>query len=142
MRSLVISIACFLGVALGASGSAARCLAYEPTPVTLEGTFTSRLLPGPPNYVSIARGDHPETIYILALDEPICVSGSPSSRMNAKSHARVTEIQLVDRGFTPGRFLQKRVLISGSFFGAHTRHHRTPVVLNVAKIRAIPKDGA
>jgi hypothetical protein len=140
MRPWVISVACFLGIALGASTSAARCLAYEPTPVALEGKLTSRLVPGPPGYVSVARGDHPETIYILVLDAPVCVNGSPSNPMNSKSHARVTEVQLVDRGFSPARYLDKRVRVSGSFFGAHTRHHRTPIVLNVKGIRPMPEN--
>ena len=137
VRRLIITIACVLGLGLDASSAPARCLSYEPARVTLEGTIRSRTLPGPPNYVSIARGDHPEVIFVLVLDAPICVSGNPSSRTNSKSHARVTEVQLVDSEANPRRFLEKRVRVSGSFFGAQSRHHRTPIVLNITGIRAV-----
>ena len=142
MKAWIIAIASFLGLGLGVSDSAARCLSYDPARVTLVGTLTSRAVPGPPNYYSIARGDHPETVFILTLDEPICVSGDPSSRMNSKSHSRVAEVQLVTRGLDPKRFVNKRVRVSGSFFGARTRNHRTPIVLTVASLRAVQRNSA
>jgi hypothetical protein len=136
VRLLIIAIAPFLGLGLGVGDAAARCLSYEPAQVTLVGILTSRTLPGPPNYQSIAQGDYPETVFVLKLNEPICVSGDPSSRLNRKSHSRVTEVQLLTRDVDPRRFLNKQVRASGSFFSAHTGHHRTPVVLTVAKLRA------
>lgn len=38
------------------------------------------------------------------------------------------------------KLLQKPVEVTASPFGAHTRHHRTPVLLNVASIRLLPSD--
>jgi len=140
VKKSILSIACWLALGPLGSDAAARCLAYEPTRVTLEGTLTSRSLPGPPNYVSIARGDHPETIFLVTLDQPICVSADPSSRMNARSHAGITEVQLAPNSQRPRRFVDKRVRVSGSLFGAQSRHHRTPVVLNVTGIRAVGDD--
>ena len=142
MKALIIAIAASLGLGLGVADSAARCLSYEPAEVTLVGTLTSRYLPGPPNYDSITRGDRPETVFILTLEEPICVSGDPSSRLNSKSHSRVTEVQVVARSVDPKRFVNKRVRVSGSFFGARTRNHRTPIVLTVASLRAVRRDAA
>ena len=136
MKLLIIAIASFLGLGLGVGDSAARCLSYEPAQVTLVGILTSRSLPGPPNYRSIAHGDYPETVLILELNEPICVSGDPSSGSNRKSHSRITEVQLLTRGIDPRRFIGKQVHASGSFFGAHMGQHRTPVVLSVVKLRA------
>ena len=136
VRLLIIAIASLLALGLGVGDSAARCLSYEPAQVTLVGILTSRTLPGPPNYRSIAQGDYPETVFVLKLDEPICVSGDPSRRLNRKSHSRVTEVQLLIRDIDPRRFLGKQVRASGSFFGAHMGQHRTPVVLSVVKLRA------
>jgi hypothetical protein len=136
VRALIIAISSLLGLSLGVADSSARCLSYEPAQVTLVGTLTSRTFPGPPDYRNIARGDQPETVFILTLDEPICVSGDPSSRLNSKSHSRVTEVQLVTRSLNPRRLLNKQVRASGSFFSAHTGHHRTPVVLTVVTLRA------
>ena len=141
LRSFFIAMASFWGLGVGITDSAARCLPYEPAQVTLVGTLTSRIFPGPPNYRSIALGDQPETIFILTLDEPICVSGDPASRLNSKSHFRVTEVQLVTRGLDPRRLLNKRVRASGGFFSAHTGHHRTPIVLTVVRLRAALDEG-
>jgi hypothetical protein len=100
------------------------------------GIVTSRTVPGPPNYNSIAAGDYPETLFVLRLNEPICVSGDPSSRRNRESHSRVAEVQLLTRDVDPRRFLNKQVRASGSLFSAHMGYHRTPVVLAVVKLRA------
>jgi hypothetical protein len=132
---LIIAIASLLGLGLGVADSAARCLSYEPAEVALVGILTSRTLPGPPNYHSIAHGDNPENVLFLRLNEPICVSGDPSSRLNRKTHSRVTEVQLIIRDVDPRRFLNKQVRVSGSLFNAHMPYHRTPVVLSVVKLR-------
>jgi hypothetical protein len=121
-------------LALVPSAADSRCLKYEPTTVSLAGRLASKTVPGPPSYVSIARGDVPETIYILHLDTPVCVLGDPSSRLNAKSHAGVKEIQLVTPGTKARSLLGKRVNASGTLFGSHTRHHRTPVLLRTSRL--------
>ena len=142
MKSWIIAIASLVGLGFGVADSAARCLSYAPAKATLVGTLTSRAVPGPPNYYSITRGDHPETIFILTLDEPICVSGDPSSRSNSKGHSRVAEVQLVTRGADPKRFRNARVRASGSLSSARTRNHRPPVVLTVVNLRAVQRDPA
>ena len=136
MRLLIIAIASVLGLGFGVADSAARCFSYEPAQVTLLGVVTSRTLPGPPNYSSVAHGDYPETVFILKLNEAICVSGDPSSRLNRKSHSHVTELQLFASDVDFRRFLNKQVRVSGGMFSAHMGYHRTPVVLRVAKLRA------
>jgi hypothetical protein len=135
MRSGIIATVSLLGLGLGVADSAARCLTYEPARVTLVGVLTSRTLPGPPNYRSIAQGDYPETVFFLELNEPICVSGDPSSRRNRSSHSRVTEVQLLIPDVPPRRFVDKQVRASGSLFGAHMSYHRTPVLLTVVELR-------
>jgi hypothetical protein len=115
--------------------TAARCLRYEPATVNLVGQLRSATFPGPPNYVSIARGDYPESVFILTLDQAICVSGDPASSLNSESHSGLTEIQLVVSRDKARSMLGKRIRASGTLSGAHTRHHRTPVLLQVSSIR-------
>ena len=124
----------FLLLALLPSVAEARCLKYEPTTVSLVGRLASKTLAGPPNYVSIARGDVPETVYILHLDTPVCVLGDSSSRTNAKSHVGIKEIQLVTDAAKARSLVGKRVSASGTLFGPHSRHHRTPVLLRVSRL--------
>ena len=126
----------FLALALILPGWAqARCLAQDPASVNLSGVIEKRTLPGPPNYISVGRGDRPETVYFIDLDEPICVSGNPASRRNSKSHAGVEEIQLTGE---PGRAktaVGKHVRITGKLSTAQTANDRTPVVVSVRELR-------
>jgi len=134
MKSLML----VLSLLLLASPAAARCLSYEPAVVTLAGEVRSRTVPGPPGYANIARGDIPETIYVLALAEPVCVSADPSSKLNAKSAADVREVQLSVAKDKVRFLVGKQVHATGSLFHAHTGHHRTPVVLRVSKLSGDP----
>jgi hypothetical protein len=104
--------------------------------VSLVGQLTSRTLPGPPNYTSLARGDLPETILVLILDAPICVSADPTSQRNAKSHSGIVEVQLSIPTSKARALVGKRVRATGSLFGAQTGHHRTAVLLQVTALRA------
>ena len=132
-----------VGLAIGfglASGDAeARCLRYEPAQVTLLGTLTSRTVPGPPNYTSIARGDFPETIVVLVLEEPICVTGNTSSSQNSKSHSNIEEVQFVLKGNAHRLLIDKKVRATGTLSSAQSGHHRTPVLLTVKGLRATEK---
>ena len=112
----------------------ARCLRYEPATVSLVGELSSKLVPGPPSYTSLARGDIPETIFILHLAEPVCVSGDPASQRNSESHTGISEVQLSVPQERVRALVGKKVRASGNLFSAQTGHHRTPVVLRVTKV--------
>ena len=137
MRVAALVIAVALGLAAAPSAARARCLHYEPAQVNLEGTLTSKRFPGPPNYVSIARGDHPESVLILTLDKPACVSADPQSRTNSRSHAGITEVQLAVDGQSHRTLVGRHVRATGSLTARSSRHHRTPVVLTVKAMRGI-----
>lgn len=129
-------VAFVLFLALLAPGSAfARCLKYEPAVVTLKGTLSTKVVPGPPGYVSAAKGDLPETIILLKLVDEICVLSDGSSYYNVRSHTRVGEVQLELPLLEAKKFEGKQVRATGSLYGAHTGHHRTPVVLRVEGVR-------
>jgi hypothetical protein len=119
-----------------ASPASARCLAHEPSVVTLAGVLESRRVPGPPGYRNIARGDYPETILVLKLDDPVCVSADPSSSRNAKSHSSITEVQLAYPLEKAGLLVGKHVRATGSLVDAQSGADRTPVVLKVVGVRA------
>jgi hypothetical protein len=130
-------LALALLLTLAPLSATARCLAQEPSVVSLDGELRASLLPGPPNYVSIARGDYPESVLILTLDRAVCVSGDPSSSRNSQSHAGLLEVQLVVSQDQVRSLIGKRVRASGTLFGAHSERHRTPIVLQVRSIRAL-----
>ena len=137
MRLLIIAIAASLGLGLGVADSAGSVSVLWAGPGHARRHPHLAILSRAAELPTASRGAIiPETVFILKLDEPICVSGDPSSRLNPKSHSRVTEVQLVTRGVDPKRFVNKQVRASGSFFGAHMAYHRTPVVLTVVKLRA------
>lgn len=123
------------GTAAQAQGN---CLSYDPAEVNLTGTILRKTFPGPPNYQSIKRGDRAETIWILHLDSPVCVTGN-TDEIN-EPEQRVTDVQLVLDGaefarfrkFTGGRV---RVRATGKLFHAHTAHHRTSVLMEVEDMR-------
>jgi Domain of unknown function (DUF4431) len=115
-----------------------NCLSYEPDTVELSGTISRKTLPGPPNYESIRKGDKPETLWILHLDRPICVTGNTDDVNEPERN--VTDLQLVldekqyaqVRKFTGQRI---RLTMTGTLFHAHTAHHRTSVLLAVKGIK-------
>ena len=119
-----------------ASESFARCLSYAPTRVTLRGELQARTMPGPPNYKSIARGDRPETIYFVSLDDEICVTGRRGGTLNKRSHAGLTEIQLVMPPEYARHLSRRRVRATGLLLGAQTAAQRTPVVMSVKQLDA------
>jgi hypothetical protein len=116
----------------------AQCLKYEPAVVTLTGTLSSHVFPGPPNYESIKRGDQKETAIILTLRAPICTNGGGDQIDEPENNVR--DLQLVitkpEDWKTVDRRLRKRVVVTGTLFHAHTGHHRTKVLIDVTSIRS------
>jgi hypothetical protein len=67
-----------------------ECLQYDF--VSLTGRLVRQTLPGPPDFKSFTRGDKPLVIWILQLDEGICIADSNSSYSGVYNER---EIQLV-----------------------------------------------
>ena len=114
------------------------CLSYAPAEVTLTGTLHSRVFPGPPNYESIRKGDQKETAVILTLVKPACTVGNDGF---GGPESDIRDVQLVitkDEHWKIIRTLKrKRVRITGTLFHAHTGHHRTKVLFDVATISRV-----
>lgn len=126
-----------LASAAYARAQGGQCLSYEPAEVRVSGTLSKTVVPGPPNYQSVRRGDQPETIWVLTLDKAVCVTGNTDDVNEAEQS--VTDLQLV---LQPSHFAQLRrmrgrkihVSAAGKLFHAHTAHHRTKVLLDVKEI--------
>lgn len=138
MRKLVLILLLILLSSLQAAAQQ-RCLSYEPMEVKVGGTISRIVFPGPPNYLSVKRGDTPETSWVLHLLKPICVEADGGD-INV-SEKGVTDLQLIldQEEFARYRkFVQqkRRVLVNGKLTHAITGHHHTRVLLEVTEIKA------
>jgi hypothetical protein len=97
------------------------------------------VFPGPPNYESIKRGDRKEKAIILMLGARACTMGNDPQGFDVPETG-IREIQIVvttDAHWKiVRRLMGKRAILTGSLFHAHTGHHRTKVLIDVANIRA------
>src|SRR5258706_7880914 len=138
IATLLFAAACW------SSGSAQKCLEYEPTAVTLTGTLYSKVFAGPPNYYSIRHGDRKETAIILKLAKPVCTTGNTMGMDGSFTGLRRMQLVIynanesIDKRWwkTVHQRMGKRVVVTGTLFGAHTGHHRTKVLIDVTAIRA------
>ena len=108
------------------------CLKYEPAMVTLIGVLQSKVYPGPPNYLSIADGDEPETGYYLQLKPPICTVAKQESWM--LGHERILEVQLAVSKLQLNQIVTNVghvITVKGTLFEAFDGHHHTPVLMDV-----------
>jgi hypothetical protein len=128
-KYLVLGSALALALALAlATPARADCLSYEPNRVSIPGTLTRVVFPGPPNFEDVARGDKPETYFVLKLQQPACVNGN--GQEPARQDILTIQLVLTAPQFSQFRpLLGKRVRLSGSLFGAETGHHHTPVLM-------------
>jgi len=111
---------------------------YEPAVVTLTGTLSSHVFPGPPNYESIKRGDQKERAIILTIASPICVNGGDDAVDEPEYNIRDLQLVITKPADwkTVERRLGKRVSVVGTLFHAHTGHHRTKVLIDVTNIQS------
>jgi hypothetical protein len=130
-----------IGLALWGQTKAnqSTCLAYEPAVVNLTGTLVRKTLPGPREYEDIARGDRPETYWLLVLPRPACVDADQALPDLNPAHDHIRTIQLVVSAELYKKYKQlvgRRIVATGTLFGEHTAHHRTSVLLTVKTIAA------
>lgn len=134
--------ATWLGVALLAGApAAADCLDVRNPVPPLEGRLVRAVLPGPPNWTDVSRGDAAETTYVLTLKTPTCARGDEF----LDGDVPIDRVQLFSSDGSMEATLERHagrdvVVAVESAFGAHTRHHRAPLVATVVQIRA--SDGA
>jgi hypothetical protein len=106
---------------------------YGPTISTLKGKIIMRTFWGPPNFGADTSVDRKEVCPILLLDNPINMAADTTDEFNERKIG-VTKIQLVtDKSV--GNFIEKKVTVTGTLFGAMTGHHHTDVLLMLIDLR-------
>ena len=137
IRSSLALVLMWRSAAIGQTARSA-CVSYEPAVVGLHGTLSRKTVAGPPEYSDIRKGDKPETFWFLVLDSPVCVNEDKSQPDLNPRLEGIRELQLVLEPAmykTYRKLVNKRVVASGTLFGAHTIHHRTPVLLMIRDIK-------
>lgn len=89
-------------VALPAAALEFSCIQYGP--ISIDGTIVRHTYAGPPDYESVTKGDEPRTVWVLQLDERICVD---ANRTYPREPIQI-EIELA---LTPEQFQQYRQLL-------------------------------
>lgn len=105
---------------------------------TLRGEIRAEIGYGPPNFGEPPSKDAQYTYYVLYLDDPINVlSESSESEVGGIEENRfnIKTIQLM--GWEGEEFkdlMNRKVMVRGTLFGAHTLYHHTPVLMDVKAI--------
>ena len=89
-------------VVLPAAALEFSCLRYGP--VGIAGTIVQHTYAGPPDYESVTKGDEPRTVWVLQLDERICVEG------NRRYPREVIQLE-IELALTPEQYRQYRDLL-------------------------------
>ena len=99
---------------------------YEPEEVELSGLLHEMAYPGPPEYMSIEMGDHPEEVVILTLEDPINVDVKGGDNFNGLEQG-VRELQVVFSDSMPSTNQIKEEIVSKDRLrqaSCETRHLR------------------
>jgi len=127
MQALALSLVLALH---GQAETAGRCYDFERDSVALRGQVIRRVYPGRPNYESVRGGDEPDTVFVLRLASPLCMSASPAG----EAQPAVTEVQLY---FAEGdaravhAMRGRKVVLRGTLEEWTLGWHHLPVLLHV-----------
>ena len=135
MRTLLLPIPFACAVILAGCSSETRIVGEGQT-ITVQGRLSRETFPGPPNYESIEKGDHPETYWVLGVNEPVCARGEDMENGDLYMSAETQRLQLVMKGVQYNEFKSMTgswVKVSGEVFIGHTGHHNTPVLLDLTR---------
>jgi hypothetical protein len=107
---------------------------FEPTVSTISGTLKVELYYGPPNFGESPETDAKEYSYILYPDKTINVIQTSDSIDFDVTTKGIIKFQLAPMGqLLLHLFVDKRITVTGQFFGMHTGHHHTDVLMTVSK---------
>lgn len=111
---------------------------YESTVSIISGTIKIETFFGPPGYGENPQTDSREDSYILNLDNSINVISKSKEIEEGDFNStkyNVSKIQLTSTsGVKLTNYKNKFVRLAGTFFGSHTGHHHTDVLMDVKKI--------
>ena len=135
MRPLPLLIPFVCALILAGCSSETR-IVNEGKTIAIQGNLSRETFPGPPNYESIEKGDHPETYWVLGVNEPVCARGEDMENGDLYMSAETQRLQLVMTGVQYNEFKSMMgcwVKVSGEVFIGHTGHHNTPVLLDLTR---------
>ncbi len=106
---------------------------YEPAEVKISGKITTEIFFGPPGFGENPETDKKEEQYLLVLDKPINVITKDDSN---ESKYKISKIQLLYNkdAVDMAKYSGSTVLLTGTFFSAHTGHHHTEILMDVTKV--------
>jgi ketosteroid isomerase-like protein len=111
---------------------------YEPTVSIISGTIKIETFFGPPGFGENPQTDSREDSYILNLDNSINIISKSKDIEEGDFNStkyNIAKIQLTSTsGVKLTNYKNKFVRLTGTFFGAHTGHHHTDVLMDVKKI--------
>jgi hypothetical protein len=97
-----LPVIALLSLALPAAALEFSCLHYGP--IQIAGMIVRQTHAGPPDYESVTKGDEPRTVWVLQLDERVCVE--------ANTRYPREPIQLeIELALTPQQYQQYRQLL-------------------------------
>lgn len=107
---------------------------YEPAVSTIDGKIITEEFYGPPGYGENPKTDTKEMQYLLLLDNPINVIAQDEKN---ESKYKVSKIQLLYNkdAIDMNKYMETHVVLTGTFFSAHTGHHHTEVLMDVTSIK-------
>jgi hypothetical protein len=115
--------------ALATYPAQASCLDYGP--MSLTGTVVRQTYAGPPDYESVTKGDQPIVIYVLQLDDTLCLVESTVVAQNT----REVQLQWSAGGPEPFRdLLGRKVTFTGELIRGGAKHDKR-VVLVATELR-------
>lgn len=108
--------------------------AFEPAVSTISGKIITETFYGPPGYGENPKTDTKEMQYLLLPDNPINVIAQDEKN---ESKYKVSKIQLLNNkdAINISKHLGSTVVLTGTFFSAHTGHHHTEVLMDVTSIK-------
>jgi hypothetical protein len=113
------------------------CVTEEDEIVAI-GELSRETFAGPPNYESIQKGDAAETYWILTVRPPVTFCPLADAKGRPHPIGSVSRFQLVVAPDHPGlrqALIARYAVVRGRIFVAHTGHHHTAALIQVAELR-------
>ena len=131
MRRWALIAAASFSVASAAHAADYACLEYGP--IRLVGTLVRQTYAGPPDYESISKGDQPQVIWLLQLDERVCVEAS--SRYPREPTQIEVELALTTDQYRQYRHLLGRKIVATGELIHGGANYQKSLVLTASELR-------
>jgi len=139
MRKLLLAAFLLAATAWPAS-LLARCLYYGD--VSLTGRLVQQTYAGPPDFESVTKGDAPLVIWILQLDEGVCIVTYDASHPNTYNEREIQVVLGTDQYARTRRYsdyrhlLGKRIAVTGRLLPGGAQYEK-PFVIAPREIKEL-----